>query len=382
MTVRTARALSPIGATISVRARFVGAACALGLLVNSAPSKPKEAEIQVGQSEGEEVILPPQPRYLGGLEVGLSGPPVVGPDGGWWLLGRDGEVERFGPDDSLKWSISIAASITGEAATDESGQLLFIPTARDLVVALDRNARVHWKYKAPAGIVGSVCWVPKLGLVFVGRDRLLYWIDEHANLVLRSPVKSRVSVGPTPFGDQVMLGTDDGQVMAFSRQGKRRFLTLDAPVSAIITLGGSGAYVLAGGVIRFLDANLSESWTKSGALAIGVTAARGRESRQALVALSATGELEWFKSEGTVSVRSKPSVSVPCVPELVATSSAAWVADAAGTLWQARQGVGWDQIRIGSTPLLRPVLDSPRGRVLVGSETGSVWSLQVGIRPQ
>ena len=382
MTVRTARAMSPIGAAIFVRSRLVGAACALGLLVHSAPSKPQDAEVQVGQTKNETVFLPPQPSYLGGLEVGLSGPPIVGPDGGWWLVGRDGEVERFGPDDSLKWSISIAASITGEAATDESGQLLFIPTARDLVVALDRNARVHWKYKAPAGIVGAVCWVPKQGLVFIGRDRMLYWIDEHANLVLRAPVKSRASVGPTPFGNRVMLGTEDGQVMAFSRQGKPRSVTLDAPVSAIITLGGSGAYVLAGGIVRFLDASLSESWTKSGALAIGVTAARGRESRQELVSLFATGELEWFKSDGTVSVWSKPSVGVPCVPELVATASAAWVTDAEGTLWQARQGAGWDGIHVGRSPLLRPVLDLQRGRVLVGSETGSVWSLPVGIRPQ
>src|SRR5664279_4714948 len=57
------------------------------------------------------------------LEIGLAGPPILGSDGRWWLLGRDGEIAHFRRDDSLAWSISVAATISGAGAADDQGLL-------------------------------------------------------------------------------------------------------------------------------------------------------------------------------------------------------------------------------------------------------------------
>lgn len=320
---------------------------------------------------------------LGGLEVGLAGPPVLGADGGFWLLGRDGEVERFESDESLSWSISIHASITGESAVDESGRLVFIPTASDHVVALDKQARVHWKYRAPAGVVGSVCWVPKQGLVFSGRDRQLYWLDERASLVLRSPLRSRVSAGPTPFGARVLVGTEEGRVFVLSRDGKRQSVPLEGPIAGIAAVdGGTGAYVLANHTVYFLDGELSVQWTRTSFLAIGVTASREHGSKQEFVTLSESGDLEWHRRDGNVKVAANPALDVSDVPKLAAIQSAAWVSDASGTLWEARPSTGWLALHLGHSPLLRPIVDARRGRVLVGSVQGSVWSVSAGQSPQ
>ncbi len=340
----------------------------------SAPLIQKKAEAQVPVAARASRAMPLRATLIGGLEVGLAGPPVVGADGGWWLLGRDGEVERFGPDDSLKWSISIAASINGASATDESGRLVYIPTARDLIVALDRDARVHWKYKAPAGVVGDVCWVPKQGLVFIGRDRLLYWLDLRANLVLRAPLKSAVTAGPAPFGNKVIVGTEDGQVLAFSRQGTRQVMALEAPIRAIAPMSQGGALVLAARVAHVLDATLSEQSSIPSALAIGVTASRGHALKSTPLMLTESGELrgvEWAPAA------TAPTRDFLFAPALEATSTAAWATDESGALWQARPEPGWERIQLGHAPLLRPVLDINRGRILVGSEGGSVWSVPV-----
>ena len=102
----------------------------------SVPSRHPQAEMQ-GRGEvtpeGETPVCESlTAKSLSALEVGLAGPPVISADGSWWLLGRDGEVERFRADDHLIWSISIAARASicsGEAPshTDRSAPPRLLP---------------------------------------------------------------------------------------------------------------------------------------------------------------------------------------------------------------------------------------------------------------
>ena len=322
---------------------------------------------------------PWMPSLLGNLEVGLAGPPVVAPDGSWWLLGRDGELEHFRRDDALLWSISLPATITGAAAADELG-LLFVPTARDLVFAVEPSGTVRWRFRAPAGIVGPVGWVPGQGLALVGRDRAVYWLDRRANLLLRAPIGARVSAGPAPIGNKIVVGTDAGQLIALTRQGRRQSTQLDGPITAIEPML-NGAIVLCAGKAYGLNHDAQILWTKEGILGIGVTAALGQTLRQNMPAiLSTAGKVIWLDGSGQTTASIEPSAKFLGEPlaEFAATDRQAWIVDDSGTLWEASIGGGWRSVQLTQSPLMRPVVDVHGSRVLIGSVGGGGWSVPIG----
>ncbi len=63
------------------------------------------------------------------------------------------------------------------------------------------------------------------------------------------------------------------------------------------------------------------------------------------------------------------------VAELVATRECAWVSTNSGTLLQCCVRSGVRRFDFASMPLLRPVVDMPHHRVLVGSSEREVWSV-------
>ena len=362
--------------------RVAGAAVFSSLMAVSVPSKPHPNTVPAGgasasaQNAAWTAAAPAQPKLLAKLEVGLAGPPVVSPDGSWWLLGRDGEVERFDRDDTLVWSISLAATITGASVADEQG-VLYVPTARDLVFAIEPSGRVRWRFRTAYGIVGSVCWVPGQGLVFIGRDHAVYWLDRRANLMLRAAIDARISAGPTPLGNKVLLGTDDGKIVALSRLGRRQSTQLGGAVTAIVP-AAMGALVLAGDRAYAVNADAKVLWSRDAVLGIGVAAARGQGQRRDLpLLLFASGRIDWLDPEGNtlVSAALKPNALTAPGVELAAIDRRAWVASESGALWDASPDAESRSTSIASAPLTRPVLDVQNARILVGSVNGGVWSV-------
>jgi hypothetical protein len=322
--------------------------------------------------------MPLGPRQLGGLLVGLAGPPVVGADGSWWLVGRDGEVERFRVDDSLVWSISAAAAIVGGSVADDSGAL-FIPTARDLVLAIEPNGHVRWRFRAPCGIIGSLCLVPGQGLALLGRDHAVYWLDARANLLLRAPMNARITLGPTAFGNKVLVGTEDGKIVTLTRQGKRQSTHLGGAITAA-SPNSAGAVVLAGGKAYGLDSDAQIVWSRADVVGIGVVTARGHEQPQSVaVVLSAAGQIEWLDRSGNTKATAPvtPALGLAAVAEMAATEQQAWVTDDAGTLREARVDRGCRSTKLANVPLMRPVLNLRALRVIVSSVGGGVWSAPI-----
>lgn len=319
-----------------------------------------------------------RPSQLGGLEVGLAGPPVVGADGSWWLVGRDGEVERFRVDGSLVWSISAAAAVVGASVADDSGAL-FIPTARDLVLAIEPNGHVRWRFRAPYGIIGSLCLVPGQGLALLGRDHAVYWLDARANLLLRAPMHSPATFGPTAFGNQVLVGTEDGKIVTLTRQGKRHSTYLGGAITAALP-SSAGAVVLAGGKAHGLDSDAQVVWSRADIVGIGVVTARGYEQPQsAAVVLSAAGQIEWLDRLGNTKASAPvaPALGFTSVAEIAATEQKAWVADDTGTLREVGVDRGCRSTKLANVPLMRPVLNLRASRVIVGSVGGGVWSVPI-----
>ncbi len=355
----------------------------LAALGFSVTSKPNQANSVASSAQppqhGESELEPQHCPAMFGLGIGLAGPPLLAADGGWWLLGRDGEIGHFRADDHLLWSISIGSTITGAAASDEQG-ILYVPTARDLVYAVEPSGQQRWRFRAPAGIVGPVGWVAGQGLVFVGRDRALYWLDQHANLVLRAPLGSRVSAGPVSLGSRAVIGTETGQLVAATRQGKRQTVRIGAPITAILPTK-TGILVLASGTAFELDAELRILWSRENVLGIGVTSALGHEQRPCTSALlQASGKVDWLDALGNTvaSVALDNSVPPELLPEFAVTDHCAWISFDSGVLWQACIDKPVKSIALApQVSLTRPILDLGRARVMVGSSEGSFWSLPV-----
>jgi hypothetical protein len=312
------------------------------------------------------------------LEIGLAGPPVLGSDGRWWLVGRDGEIAHFRRDDSLAWSISVGATISGAGAADDQG-LLFVPTARDLVYAVEPTGHQRWRFRAPAGIVGPLAWVPDEGLVLMGRDRALYWLDRRANLMLRAPVGSGVSAGPTALGRKVAVGTESGLLLLTNRKGKRQVAQLGAAVSVIVPWN-EGAVALAGAKAHGLNAEAQVLWSREDVLGIGVAAAPGHVGKSGVaVLLLASGRLDWLGPDGKTGASMTLPLPLPIdlVPEFAATANCVWMSFESGELWEACIKTGLRRIPLTRAPLMRPTLDDNRQRVIVGTVAAGVWSLPV-----
>lgn len=350
----------------------------LAIMAVCAPSRPQESKTTASLPVSGEL----RSDRIASLEVGLAGPPIVGADGAWWLLGRDGEVEHFRRDDSLLWSISVAATITGSAAADELG-LLFVPTAKDLVYALQPNGQQLWRFRAPAGIVGHLSWVPGQGLVLVGRDRAVYWLNRRANLLLRTPIGSRVSAGPVAMGDKVVVGTDDGRLIALNRQGLRQNSEMGAAILAVVP-SKVGVTALAGDRAFGIDREIHGVWSRTGVVGIGVTAALGQARREGLpVVLLDSGQVDWLSVDGNViaSMSGPQNMSEEPVRELAATEHCVWISYGSGVIRSVCIGRGTRLLELARAPLTQPVIDLKNSRVLVGSVVGNLWSLPLGSEP-
>ena len=357
-------------------AAAVGASIFLVAMGFSVPSKPNQANPRMmGSSQDfhlstSTALDSAGPGPMIGLGVGLAGPPLLGRDGSWWLVGSDGEIGHFRGDDHLMWSISVGSTITGAAVADEQG-VLFVPTARDLVYAVEPSGHQRWRFRAPAGIIGSLGWVAGQGVVFVGRDRALYWLDQRANLLLRAPLGSRVSAGPAPLGTRAMVGTESGQLVALTRQGRRQTAQIGGPITAILPTN-AGILALADGKALGLDAELNTIWSREHVLGIGVTSSLGQGQRLGSPAvLQASGQMEWLNAAGNTiaSVTLGPPMPAEPISEFAATDSCAWISFDSGVLWEVCVNKVVKNIPLARASLTRPIVDVMGARVMVGSDS-------------
>jgi|GEM_PF-2662349 len=318
----------------------------------------------------------PRLRPAFALETGLAGPPLVAGDGSWWLTSRDGQLVLLAPHDSLKWSIGLGASIKGGATLGEGG-LLFVPTAKNSIIAMEPRGVERWRSGAPWGIDGPLAWVPGQGLVFVSQDRHVHWLDLSARLLQRSKLPAPRSAGPVAAGSSVAVGTEAGQVLVWMGRARRVRVDLPRPVRAIagtshhdlLALAGTQAHAIAGSSVR---------WQRSDVASIGL-AVRSPESpsgSQAVLAY-ATGDVEWLDAQGNTlaACHAGWSKTVGLVGELAASPECAWISSNAGTLWQCCADGRVSELPLTRASLSRPVLDGAHGRVLVGSSEREVWSI-------
>ena len=353
---------------------------AAGLLLLTKPSasvslRPSQIRPESSSGAAEHVAHPLPPVFR--LDVGLAGPPVVAGDGTWWLSGRDGELALLGTNDSPVWSISLGAAITGDVAIDEHGSL-YVPTARDLIFAVEPNASVRWRSRVPWGIDGPLAWVPQQGLAFVGRDQFLYWLGHSANLLQRTPIGGRRSAGPIRMGQFAAVGSDTGEFFVGSSRGKRLQVDLGQRIRSISDWSDS-ALILAGNKGYSVDYRAEVRLIRAEIASIGVASDRESPNAKGQAVMLSKGRLDWFDHQGNVT-QSLDTSQVPTddlVPELAATHQCAWISSNSGTVWQCCTHDGIQAFRLTQLPLMRPVLDLVHGRVLVGSSQGELWSMSI-----
>ena len=348
--------------------------CATGLAVG-APQRQEETPTAAA-------LLPPAVNALAAqspvfrLDMGLAGPPLLAPDGTWWLLGRDGEVARVRADDSLDWAIALGTAINRPAAIDDAG-VIYIPTARDLIYALEPTSHVRWRSRIPGGMQSALVWVPGQGLVYVSRDQWVYWLGPNANILLRTPLRDRPSVGPTRVGSSFAIGTDDGDLLLSVSRGQLRRVALGTKIVAIRD-GAGMALVLAGHRACAVDAHAAIAWCHDDIRAIGTASGSAPEADQAVL-LDTSGQLRWLDQAGRVlsSFAARELADDGWDPEFVAADRCAWFVNQGSEVWQACSGAAARRLSSGQQTLMPPTIDTRHRRVLVSATQGNVYAIQL-----
>lgn len=314
------------------------------------------------------------------LDVGPAGPPIVARDGTWWLIGRDGQVVHMAWNDTLHWEVGLGASVAGGATIGEAG-LLFIPTMKNSIVAMEPRGVSRWRSRAPWGIDGPLAWVPTQGLVYVSDDQHVQWLAVNARLLQRSKLAARRSAGPVSLRDTVAVGTESGALLLWPSRSKRIELHLEPPVRAI--LGQSPrAFLAIAGADAHLVVESSVRWQRAGVRAAGVTIAREPDAPNLFVIARQDGEIQWLDEYGSVRATCNApwSDSLQLTPEIAASSECAWISSGAGELWQCCMDGSVASLQLTDGPLMQPVLDWSSQRLLVGSAEREVWAIPVFTR--
>jgi hypothetical protein len=313
------------------------------------------------------------------LDAGLAGPPLVADDGSWWVPGRDGQLAHLGANDMLQWAIGLGASIRAGATLGEGG-LLFVPTAKNSIVAMEPRGTPRWRSRAPWGIDGPLAWVPSQGLAFVSQDQHLQWLGVNARLLQRARLPARRSTGPAALGNSLVIGTESGDLLVWETRNRRVHLDLSRPVRAIIGTSSERFLALAGKDLYAIAAS-AISWHRADVVAAGVAtiSAPGSGSRaQPFTVLAySRGSIEWLDEQGRVvgSCRVPWPESADLVPEIAASPQCAWIASNAGSLWQCCHDGRVSELRLTRAALQRPVPDWAHQRLLVGSSEREIWSI-------
>jgi hypothetical protein len=174
-----------------------------------------------------------------------------------------------------------------------------------------------------------------------------------------------------------MVGTESGQLVALTRQGRRQTAQIGAPITAILPTS-AGILALADGKALGLDAELNLVWSREHVLGIGVTSSLGQGQRLGSPAvLQASGQMDWLNAAGNTiaSVTLGPPMPSEPIPEFAATDSCAWISFDSGVLWEVCVNKVVKNIPLARASLTRPIVDVMGARVMVGSAVGGLWSL-------
>lgn len=257
--------------------------------------------------------------------------PGVGRDGSLYVGSGDGYVHALGPDGSFRWSYTLKGRVAAPPVEDPNTGRVFVATSEARLYALESDSHLRWVFPLPVSPKSELALTPKGTLLFVGQDEHLYGVTTGGALNLRLAAP----------------GARSAPVWASSGQ-------------TVLVLGGALATLKGYGYER---AALPAPLLEVEKLALGADRA---------IFACQDGSARVLSGE-----RVELSVKSECVAAPVRGDGFFAIAEAKGVL-RLVYGSGQERRIALEAPLLRPVWDAPRRRLVVASATGNVTVLELG----
>lgn len=291
----------------------------------------------------------------------LPAPPIVGSDGSVYLGTTEGYVHALAPDGAFRWSFTVTGPVSGQISL--SGGRLYAATTAGFFYVIRSDGTLGWKAELRVRPITAAR--PSGGFVFFGAaDHRLYAGSLSGQLLWSVPVGGQFMAGPvvSPTGQVVVVGTE--QLLLVERQQRWR-APLDEAVLREPQVSARGdVYLVTSGALRVFDRDARERWSKPGFSFV-------TPRPDAVWALTPQGELVRLSPEGAEVARWSLDVT-PSAEVCVTPHGEVLVPTEQGSLVVVNQAGIARVVPVARTPLLRPITDPLRQRVIVGAEDGTV----------
>lgn len=292
--------------------------------------------------------------------------PVLGPDGTVYVGTGDGLLEAVTADGALAWSYTLEGSVAQSPVLDAEGHVV-VATMAERLYAFSRSGVLSWQVRTPTrattGLSVSSAW----GILFGGFDGALWAYSSHATPAFHVPLGTALRGAPAPSGHRIWVGTEEGLVL-LDGAVRREKIALGAPVecvcgvladgSAVAVAGEALSVIAPDGTIRFRRPDVA--WATSDA--------RG------VIAVEPHGRLLRFGADGTA-LESWSTPVRPSAPPAVGASGRIYVAGQSGNLAIIVATGKIELVRVASSALHRPLVDTVHHRVIVAAGEGTVTTL-------
>jgi outer membrane protein assembly factor BamB len=312
-------------------------------------------------------------RFHAGAPIEI--PPAVTWEGDVVVATSDGYVDFLRPDGTLRWSYTVDGAISGAIAVGRRS--LIVGTSSGHLVSLSLDGRARWATNIPHAITTRV-QPERLGLVFFGvaSGRIYGALPNGA--AISFDVGGQVSSGPIGLrSGGFALGTSAGRLVLFDRTGiKRAQRIASSALFGLFASPDSTLYALSATSLFAVDPGGQTLWAKSGVRAAAIAGSD-------VVALEHDGnELEWLDRTGRTLRRVSLAGQASEAPAL-GPDGLLYVPRVDGRLdGLSKNGVVRTTLDVCHAPLLRPVVDSVRSRLIAAGADGTVVATRLDSNPR
>lgn len=278
----------------------------------------------------------------------------------------DGLLEAVTADGSLAWSYTLEGPVAESPVLDSEGHVI-VATMAERLYAFTHAGVLSWQVRTPTRVATGLSVSPAWGILFGGSDGALWAYSSHATPSFHVPLSVALHGAPAPSGHRIWVGTQDGLVL-LEGATKRGKIALGGAVeclsaalsdgSAVAVAGGALSVIAPDGTVRFRRPDVA--WATS----------RGR----GVIAVEPHGRLLRLDADGAV-LESWLLPVRPSAPPVVDDSGRIYVSGQSGNLAIAMATGTADLVRVASSALHRPIVDTAHHRVIVAAGEGTLTAL-------
>jgi PQQ-like domain len=282
----------------------------------------------------------------------------VGPEGNSCVGTADGYVHALGPNGAFRWSYTVHGAVIQPPVIAPSG-LHFVATGENLIHAFRASGALFWTFRAQVAFTGPAALGADEKLYFVGSDQHLYAVTTRAMVAGRIAV-GELTAGPVAGPDGgIWMANRRGQVLRLRGAELKRF-QLGSPVRGGPAFGDRFSVWLAGDEMLALSPVGTVRFRRRGVFDIA-----GPNS-----AITPEGDGLWLDDAGELRTRCA-GVGPPCASPSADNAGSILVPLETGEIGvlSARDRL---RVRVGSSPLFRPVWSDRTRSAIVSTREGVV----------